>query len=237
MGSTTLLKEKVSTRVAQIREDIAEIATGCGRDPAAITLMAVTKFHPFEAVTAAAAAGITCFGESRVQEAAGKYISAGSRLNIHLIGHLQRNKVKSAASLFTCVQSIDKLETVVALDRAAEEQKRIIDILLEVNTSAEDSKSGYRNTDALRSDLDSMLGLRWVRLRGLMTIAPYTNEETPIRRSFAQLRSLFDEIRGRVTSQEFDTISMGMTNDFKIAIEEGSTLVRIGTAIFGERNP
>ncbi len=236
MGPPAELNKKISVRIARLRDEIGETAEGCSRDPATITLMAVTKLHPWEAVAAAAAAGLTCFGENRVQEAVGKYRS-DSGIDVQLIGHLQRNKAKSAAALFTCVQSIDKLSTAEALDRAGEEQQRIVDILLEVNTSGEGSKSGYLNADALRADLDSILRLRSLRLRGLMTIAPFTNEEKLIRSSFARLKSLFEEMRGQVASPEFDTISMGMTNDFKIAIEEGSTMVRIGTAIFGERSP
>jgi len=193
-------------------------------------------------VQAAAEAGIALFGENRVQEAEAKYASLDLHSNLdlkaslHLIGHLQRNKAKTAAALFSCVQSIDKLETAEALDRAAANLGRSIDILLEVNTSGEESKSGYRSVERLLADLDRISDLPSLRIRGLMTIAPYTSEDAPVRRAFAQLRSLFERIAALGQSGAFDTLSMGMSNDYVAAIEEGSTLVRIGTAIFGERS-
>ncbi|WP_455381448.1 YggS family pyridoxal phosphate-dependent enzyme, partial [Salinispira pacifica] len=133
------------------------------------------------------------------------------------------------------VQSIDKLETARALNKQAEAHDRRIDILLELNTSGEESKSGYRSPDELRAELESLAALPALRLRGLMTIAPFTREESPIRASFVALRTLFERLRSELGSESFDTVSMGMSNDYAIAIEEGATLVRIGTAIFGER--
>lgn len=236
MGPSVALKTRISRRVEQVREQIEQAALRSGRTAAQIRLMAVTKLQPAEAVAAAADAGITLFGENRVQEAAGKYASLDPGLDLHLIGHLQRNKAKTAAGLFTCVQSIDRLDTAQALNRGAADRGRVIDILLEVNTSAEESKSGYRSGEGLFADLDRLSELTSLRLRGLMTIAPFTSEAAPVRRAFAELRALFERVAQRTGSDAFDTLSMGMSGDFVAAIEEGSTLVRIGTAIFGERS-
>lgn len=229
------MKESIADRIHRIREEISECATAAGRDPGTITLMAVTKFHPAASVQAAIDAGVTCFGENRVQEARDKYSVLSGPVDLHLIGHLQRNKTRIAASLFRCVQSIDRLETAEALARSLDTEGKNIDILLEVNTSEEESKGGFRDQDDLFRSLDAINQLSRLRIRGLMTMAPFTKEELPVRTSFRRLRNLFVRVQERYPELMFDTLSMGMTNDFRIAIQEGSTLLRIGTAIFGER--
>ena len=226
----------IGERIRMVRDSIREAAVNCGRDPATVTLMAVTKFHPMEAVRDAIDAGITCFGENRVQEARDKFEGRSDRIELHLIGHLQRNKAKIAASIFDWVQSIDRAETARALDTSLEQNGRDMDILIEVNTSGEESKSGLRSDDELFKVVDDIGVLKRLRVRGLMTIAPFTKEEKPIRTSFSRLRLLFEQLRRRYPELPLDTLSMGMSNDFRIAIEEGSNLVRIGTAIFGERS-
>jgi len=226
----------IGERIRMVRDSIREAAVNCGRDPATVTLMAVTKFHPMEAVRDAIDAGITCFGENRVQEARDKFEGRSDRIELHLIGHLQRNKAKIAASIFDWVQSIDRAETARALDTSLEQNGRDMDILIEVNTSGEESKSGLRSDDELFKVVDDIGVLKRLRVRGLMTIAPFTKEEKPIRTSFSRLRLLFEQLRRRYPELPLDTLSMGMSNDFRIAIEEGSSLVRIGTAIFGERS-
>ena len=226
----------IGERVRMVRDSIREAAVNCGRDPATVTLMAVTKFHPMEAVRDAIDAGITCFGENRVQEARDKFEGRSDRIELHLIGHLQRNKAKIAASIFDWVQSIDRAETARALDTSLEQNGRDMDILIEVNTSGEESKSGLRSDDELFKVVDAIGVLKRLRVRGLMTIAPFTKEEKPIRTSFSRLRLLFEQLRRHYPELPLDTLSMGMSNDFRIAIEEGSNLVRIGTAIFGERS-
>jgi len=226
----------IGERVRMVRDSIREAAVNCGRDPATVTLMAVTKFHPTEAVRDAIDAGITCFGENRVQEARDKFEGRSDRIELHLIGHLQRNKAKIAASIFDWVQSIDRAETARALDTSLEQNGRDMDILIEVNTSGEESKSGLRSDDELFKVVDAIGVLKRLRVRGLMTIAPFTKEEKPIRTSFSRLRLLFEQLRRHYPELPLDTLSMGMSNDFRIAIEEGSNLVRIGTAIFGERS-
>ncbi len=197
--------------------------------------MAVTKNFPRETVEEACAAGLSLFGENRVQEAEAKFIDFSLPCELHLIGHLQRNKARTASGLFSCVQSIDKPETAEALDARCRERGTVMDVLLELNTSGEAAKSGFHSRDELLAGMDRILTLAALRVRGLMTVGPLGGNEGDIRRAFSLLRSLFDEIRSGRGPQGFDTLSMGMSGDFEIAIEEGSTLVRIGTALFGQR--
>jgi PLP dependent protein len=196
--------------------------------------MAVTKGFPREVAEEASALGLTLFGENRVQEAEEKFLVPPGPLELHLIGHLQRNKARAASGLFACVQSIDKVETAVALDVRCEERGRTMEVLLELNTSGEESKSGFRSREELLAALEAISRLAHLHVRGLMTVGPMTENQGEVRSSFAALRTLFEELRARGMSG-FDTLSMGMSGDFEIAIEEGSTLVRIGTALFGKR--
>lgn len=218
-----------------VKERMRNAARKAGRDPAEVRLMAVTKGFPRETVQEAIASGLTLLGENRVQEAELKYGEPPAGCELHLIGHLQRNKARTACGLFSCVQSIDKLETAAALDSRLAERGTTLDILLELNTSGETSKSGYRSREELLSFLDSLARLSHLRLRGLMTVGPLTQDESAVRRSFATLRQLFDQIRAAGSPPQFDVLSMGMSGDFEIAIEEGATIVRIGTALFGRR--
>jgi len=196
--------------------------------------MAVTKTLPIAHALAAAEAGVTLFGENRVQEAVEKW-SGSKPGELHLIGHLQRNKARAAASLFDAVDSIDKIETARALARACAEAGRRCDILLEVNTSGEESKSGVREEGELLELLAAALALPELRVRGLLTIGPLTEEEPPVRRAFARLRSLLESCARAAPGAGLETLSMGMSSDFEIAVEEGSTLVRLGTVLFGPR--
>ncbi len=226
----------LSSALGAVRARIEAAALRSGRDPSAVRLMAVTKGFPREVVAEARTLGLTLFGENRVQEAEEKFLDAQGPLELHLIGHLQRNKARAASGLFACVQSIDKVETAVALDVRCEERGRKMEILLEMNTSGEDSKSGFRSRDELLAGLEAISRLAHLDVRGLMTVGPMTGDEGRIRSSFAALRALFEELRSRGLPG-FDTLSMGMSGDFETAIEEGSTLVRIGTALFGARVP
>ena len=262
----------VAERVAELRGRMAAAAARSGRDPGAVTLMAVSKFHPAEAALAAFRAGVRVFGESRVQEALAKFSAAlaadtadamtaagainpgdgaGNRdggeaaaalaaalargeLELHLIGALQSNKAKKAAELFSCVQSVHSVELARELSKRALAAGRRLDVLLELHT-AEETKSGFPDRDALLSACDGLAALEGLEPRGLMTMAPWTSDERAIRASFRTLAAAFREIAASGRFERFDTLSMGMTNDYEIAIEEGSTLVRIGTALFGER--
>jgi pyridoxal phosphate enzyme (YggS family) len=225
---------------SSIMERIAEAARRAGRDPAEVRLMAVTKTHSEATVRSALESGLTLFGENRVQEAVGKYdvrkyAGLTDRLELHLIGHLQRNKAKLAAGFFHWVQSIDKLETAAVLDKWAGESGRKVNILIEVNTSGEESKFGLRDENDLWPLAEGINGLGNLSLRGLMTIGPFTSEEKRIRSSFSRLRELYRRMKDSFPRLSCDTLSMGMSGDYELAIEEGSTLVRVGTALFGRR--
>jgi len=223
----------VAANLAAVRSRIAEAARRAGRDPSTVRLMAVTKGFPRETVVEALEAGATLFGENRVQEAETKFTDLAGRCETHLIGHLQTNKAKAAAALFDCVQSIDSLHTAQALDARCAERGRTMDVLLELNTSGEASKSGFPGRDELAAGLEEVEKLPRLRVRGLMTVGPLTEDEGAIRAAFTRLRSAFEALA--VGRPGFDTLSMGMSSDFEIAIEEGATLVRVGTALFGPR--
>jgi pyridoxal phosphate enzyme (YggS family) len=195
--------------------------------------MAVTKGFPREVVQEAMTAGLTLFGENRVQEAEQKFADLPGTRELHLIGHLQTNKARAAAGIFTCVQSIDSAHTAESLDTKCAERGSSMDVLLELNTSGEASKSGFKSTEDLLAGLDVILKLTHLRTRGLMTVGPLTEESGRVRASFSCLRKLFEEIRAGLSA--FDTVSMGMSGDFELAVEEGATIVRLGTALFGPR--
>jgi pyridoxal phosphate enzyme (YggS family) len=225
----------LADRIASIRERIEASALRAGRDPEAVRMMAVTKSFPRSTVEEALVAGLTLFGENRVAEAVAKYAGLANACELHLIGHLQRNKAAAAAGLFACVQSIDKPETADALARHCEACGRRTDALIEYNTSGEASKSGVRDRDSLFTCIDSVRALPALRLRGLMTVGPIGGDTLEVRRAFRLLRRLFEEVRADRKSEAFDTLSMGMSGDFEAAVEEGATLVRLGTALFGAR--
>jgi pyridoxal phosphate enzyme (YggS family) len=200
-------------------------------------LMGVSKFHSAEEVEEAWNAGIRLFGENRVQEALGKFpafIETHPETELHLIGNLQRNKAKSAAALFDCIESVDRESLIIELGKASVERTKPLRLLLELHTG-EESKSGFLNTDELFRGIDRILQFPALKIEGLMTMAPYTSDKSLIRASFRALVQAQQQARQRFPNVDFSCLSMGMTNDFEIAIEEGSTLLRIGTAIFGER--
>lgn len=197
--------------------------------------MAVTKLKTADVVEEAYKAGLRLFGENRVQEAAEKFTGFHSDAELHIIGHLQTNKVKKAVEIASCVQSIDKLKTALELEKRCAAAGRVMDIYLEYNTSGEESKSGYRSRDAMYKDIEELSPLAHLRIRGLMTIGPFTDDEERIRGAFRELRGLFEGVKRTYPDLPLSELSMGMTSDFEIAVEEGSTLVRIGTALFGSR--
>jgi pyridoxal phosphate enzyme (YggS family) len=225
----------VAEAVARSRERIEAACLRSGRNPREIRLMGVSKFHSAEEVRSAWDAGIELFGESRVQEANDKFPAlkeALPALELHLIGSLQRNKAKIAVELFDCVQSADRDELIVELAKRAEAAGLSLDLLLELHTG-EESKAGYPDADSLYRAAELALSSGSLKLRGLMTMAPFTDDERPIRASFRALRAAREGLLARFPEADWSVLSMGMSNDFEIAIEEGSTLVRIGTAIFG----
>jgi PLP dependent protein len=226
---------QLQKNIQDILENIKQAAGRAGRSPDDIRLLAVTKTLPEQAVKTALENGITLFGENRVKEAAGKYGELKNIVELHLIGHLQRNKAKLAAETFSWVQSIDKLETAAELNKYVALQDKIINILIQVNTSGESTKSGILEYGYLNSLIDEINKLENLKLRGLMTIGPFTYDKVKIRKSFCKLKELFVKVKNDYRELNIDTLSMGMSSDYEIAVEEGSTLVRIGSALFGNR--
>jgi len=225
--------EQTAIRLAQVREFVADAARKSGRNAEQIELVAVSKTHTAEKVQEAIEAGQLLFGESRVQEARAKIPLLPSRLRWHFIGHLQKNKIRHALSLFELFHGIDSLVLAQEMERIAEEEGVRPRVLLEVNVAGEASKHGF-SPEALRRDLEAALSLGRLTIEGLMTLPPFAPEAEASRQYFIALRKLRDQLEA-----EFDVrlpqLSMGMSGDFPIAIEEGATLVRVGTAIFGER--
>lgn len=217
---------------------MAEAAGRSGRDPSLVSLVAVSKTHPPEVIRNAASLGITVFGENRVQEAERKIAELPVKdlgLEFRLIGHLQSNKAKLVPGLFQWVESIDSVKVARALSTRFSEADLTCEVLLQLNSSGEQSKSGFESTDALLAAAREIVALPALHVRGVMTIGPFVSDTEAIRRAFMQTRECFDRLQQRVGSPSVDTLSMGMTDDFEIAIEEGSTEVRIGSALFGGR--
>lgn len=242
-------EQRIRLNIASIYERIGAAAVRAGRDPGAVTLVAVTKTHPAEIVRAAAAAGVRDVGENRVQEAGEKYAECASEpLRWHLIGHLQRNKARRAAEIFDLIHSVDSLRLAETLDRYVAEGARgsldaRLPILLQVNVAGETQKEGFdlpggrANQAQMPGFIEAVariVALEHIEVRGLMTIAPYVEDPEQVRPVFRALRELRDELALRFPAAWHD-LSMGMTGDFEVAVEEGATLVRVGRAIFGER--
>ncbi len=222
-----------AANLARVRAELDAAAVRAGRDPAAVRLVAVCKTHPAEAVAAATAAGQRIFGESRVQEAREKIPACPPGLDWHFIGHLQKNKVRQALPLFSFFHSIDSTALAQTLDRVAGETGRTVEGLLEVNISGEATKYGF-TPDQLRTELPALLALPHLRVRGLMTMAPYSENPEDARPVFRRLREMRDEMQ-KAHHHPLPELSMGMSGDFVPAIEEGATLVRVGSSIFGAR--
>jgi pyridoxal phosphate enzyme (YggS family) len=229
----------IAANVSSVKDRIACAARGAGRNPGDIALMAVTKTQPPESIREAYNAGQRLFGENRVQDFATK---AGALQDLHaaewhMIGHLQTNKAVKAVELFRAVDSIDSLKLAERLNAAASKLSRRLDVLLEINVGGEAAKSGVApDSPALEELLIAAPRLEALVFRGLMTVPPFTEDPQGARPYFRKLRDLLDTIVARKLSAiAMDQLSMGMSHDFEVAIEEGSTCVRVGTAIFGER--
>ena len=220
------------SRLSRINDAIASTAQKNGRDPAEIELLAVSKTQPAEAIQEAMRVGITHFGENKVQEARGKIESLGRGV-WHLIGHLQSNKARDAVRLFDSIDSVDRADLAGEINHRADALGKIQNVLLQVNVAGESTKFGCA-PDASRALAEAVNVMPRLCLRGLMTIAPYSPEPEKSRPCFAALRRLRDQIESD-TGLHLPVLSMGMSGDFTVAIEEGSTCVRIGTALFGER--
>ncbi len=227
--------DDIKKTIKEIYERIDIAAARSARSGDEIKLMAVTKTKSRNQVESAYQAGVRLFGENRVQEAYEKYENFYPDAELHLIGHLQSNKAKQAAELVSCVQSIDKLKTARALEKRCAALDKHMDIFIEFNTSGEESKSGYLSEDKLWEEIEQIADFPHLAVKGLMTIGPFTSNSDEIRRAFVRLRSLYEESIRRFPELPIRELSMGMTSDFEIAVEEGSTMVRIGTALFGSR--
>jgi len=242
--------DSIAKNLTRVRDNIAAAALSVHRRPADIKLIAISKTHPIASIEAALAAGQHAFGENTVQEALGKIAHFGHpdptrRVDPasevvpewHFIGHLQSNKAKSIPGNFSWLHSLDSLKLAQRLNRFAEDQHAVLNTLLEVNVTQDSRKNGIEPS-AVASLLDQLLaqGFSAITLRGLMTIGPYPATEPEIRRIYAALRHLLDECKQRFDIPTFDQLSMGMSGDYVEAVKEGATMLRIGTAIFGDRD-
>lgn len=228
------METQISSNIDAIKRRIAAAATRANRDPLSIKLMAVTKTVEPERIGKAIGAGLTMLGENYVQEAKDKIAIIGNAPQWHMIGHLQTNKAKYAVKLFDCVHSVDRLELAQELDKRAGQVNRKLNILIEVN-SGEQSKSGIEKTQALEL-IRKVAVLPNLAVQGLMTMAPYSDNPENSRSYFKALRDLRDDIsRAGIAGVSMEELSMGMTDDFEVAIEEGATIIRVGRAIFGQR--
>jgi pyridoxal phosphate enzyme (YggS family) len=224
----------IAENLERVREQIAHAAAKVGRAPNEVELVAITKTHAAEKVREAIQAGQSLFGESRVQEARAKIPELPSAIRWHFVGHLQKNKIRHALPLFEMIHSVDSLALAQEINRIAAEEGMHPRILLEINVAGEGSKFGFA-PDKLREQMEALLALPRLSVLGLMTIPPLGEEPEASRKYFVQLRELRDRIQTEFRV-DLGQLSMGMTQDYAVAVEEGATLVRVGTAIFGERS-
>ena len=238
MADTPFALQTLSERFADVRKRIKTAAQSCNRSPEDITLVAISKTHPTETVRSAIGAGITDLGENRVQEAEGKILKLGRQAaRWHLVGHLQTNKARRAVTLFDCIHSLDSPSLAQRLDRLCEEEgTKELPVLIQINFAGEETKTGI-DPRGLPQFLETTAAYERLRLIGLMTLPPYFENADCARPFFKALRELRDQMKveGRFGEGPGE-LSMGMSHDFEVAIEEGATILRIGTAIFGERN-
>ena len=229
--------EDVPERLNRVRERIADAAHRAGRKPEDVRLIAVSKTHPIDAVRAAADAGQIDFGENKVQEALQKIAqNADTRVRWHLIGHLQSNKARKAAAMVGAIHAIDSVDLLKRVDQAASEAGRVVDVLIQVDLALEETKHGAP-LDVVPAIVRAAEGCTGARLTGLMLLPPLADNPEDARPWFARLRALRDElVDGGSPADRLRELSMGMSHDFEVAIAEGATMVRVGTAIFGERH-
>lgn len=223
----------LAANVEAIQRRITVACERAGSNPRTVQLMAVSKGHPPEAIRAVAETGLTLFGESKIQEAKVKMPQCPGKLHWQMIGHLQSNKARDAVQLFELIQSVDSLSLAQELNKRAEQAAKTLPVLLEVNVAGESSKFGY-GPESVLAELEQLNSLKRLELHGLMTIAPYTQDVERVRPIFRKLCELKERCEQQLGAP-LPVLSMGMSGDFEVAIEEGSTLIRVGTAIFGER--
>ena len=224
----------IAENLAILRRKIDKTCIRSGRNPDEVKLIAVSKYFGVEAIVEAKNCGLTDFGENRAQELTLKYEKLGNDVIWHMIGTLQKNKVKYAVSAAELIHSVDSLELVEEINKRAEKIGKVQKILLEVKTSEEETKSGIETENEILTLVKRCSELKNIDLKGFMTMAPLTDDTNIIRKSFRDLRNLKDRINNK--GYNLTELSMGMTSDFEIAIEEGATMIRIGSAIFGDRD-
>ncbi len=226
----------VKENLAQVRENIRRACEKTGRDPEQVTLISVSKTKPVSMLEEAYAAGSRDFGENKVQEIMDKYPQLPEDIRWHMIGHLQRNKVKYIIDKVSLIHSVDSLRLAQEISSQAEKKQVEIDILVEVNVAGEESKFGISREETLKLIAEISI-LPHIHVQGLMTIAPFVTNPEDNREYFRQIRELAVDIRRKnIDNVNMSVLSMGMTGDYMVAIEEGATMVRVGTGIFGERN-
>lgn len=228
----------VADNLRRVLDTIAEAEVKSGRKPGSVSLVAVSKFNPVEAVLEAIAAGQFLFGENRVQEAVPKFQEVQKlygNTELHIIGTLQRNKVKKALTVASCIQSVDRIELLEEIEKQASVLNKTVPVLFEYHTG-EESKSGFCDIDSLLRAVEYGESAPHIIPKGFMTMAPFTTDQKEIIASFRKLKDIRQQVQSRFSALTLDQLSMGMTNDFPVAIQEGATLVRIGTAIFGARS-
>jgi pyridoxal phosphate enzyme (YggS family) len=229
-----MYRERLAETLPRLRERIAEAAHAAGRDPETVLLVAVTKAHPLEALEAALEAGVCDLGENRIEELEEKAAALGAgRATWHMIGHLQSRKASRAVGLAHLIHSVDSVRLAEKLSRVAEERDEVVRVLAQVNTSGEESKGGFA-LDSAVEEVHRLAELPRLELAGLMTMAPFVEDEVVLASAFSRLRAVLEAVR-QVAPGVGAELSMGMTNDLETAIREGSTMVRIGTALFGAR--
>ena len=239
MANGSPAQEQLAARLTAVREQIAAAANASGREPEEVKLIAISKTHPASVIRTLIELGAGDLGENRVQEAEEKIAEIGrDRARWHLVGHLQANKARRAVNLFEVIHSLDSLDLAQRLDRlCAEEGREKLPVLIQVDLGHEETKSGIDESE-LTDLVEGLKSLTHLELIGLMTLPPFFDDTEQSRPFFRRLRELRDELRSRgAFGNRKGELSMGMTHDFEIAIQEGATMVRIGTAIFGERVP
>lgn len=228
-----LVNDQLSARINEIQKKIAAASSIAGRKPDEITIIAVTKTFPPEIVEEALIAGLTHIGENRIQEAERKIEVIRGRGIFHLIGNLQSNKVKKAVSMFDWIQTIDDFDIAAEISKRAVEQNRRIRVLIEVNSSGEPQKHGAEPDEVMKI-AERVMSLPQLTLRGLMTVGPLTDDVAAIKQAFGETFLLFTKIQMHC-GEQIDTLSMGMSNDYELAIRQGSTMIRLGSVLFGRR--
>ena len=223
----------LAANLENIRQRVSAACKRVGRAPESVTFLAVSKGQPPEAILAAAGLGITLFGENRVQEAKSKIGRSPGHLRWHMIGHLQSNKCRDAVHFFEMIESVDSLSLAREIDKWADKSAKTMPILLEVNVAGESSKFGYQ-PDQLLTELSEVNALKKIEIHGLMTVAPWAADAEKVRPVFGKLRELKEECE-KILGAPLPHLSMGMSGDYDVAIEEGATLIRVGTALFGPR--